>query len=312
MSKATLAACPGRADAPAPVGHVIDAVRNYVAASTLSQALATLAQGNTIVLAGGTDLMPQDHAGRVRPADTLLNIRRVGELRGITVEAVHLVLGALTTVTELLTDPLVRRHAPLLTEAADHFASDQVRNMATLGGNLCNASPASDMAPALLALDAEVALASLATDGSIAVRWLPLDGFFTAPGKTLREAHELLSAVRLPLPATGQFSRLHKAGVRPALDIATIAIALSAQRDADGSLHTVRLALGAVGPTPMRARAAEALLEGKLPEKALIAAAAQAAADAARPIDDVRASAWYRRELVHNMTRRMLEDVTNT
>ncbi len=311
MTDTAIAACPGHAQTPVPRGHAIDAVRNYVAATTLAQALATLAQGSTIVLAGGTDLMPQDHAGRVRPAETLLNIRRIKQLGGTTVESGHLILGALVTLTELLTDPLVRRHAPLLAEAADHFASDQVRNMATLGGNLCNASPASDMAPALLALDAEVALASLAADGSIAVRWLPLDGFFIGPGKTLRAAHELLSAVRLPLPATGQVARLHKAGVRPALDIATIAIALSARRDVEGRMHTVRLALGAVGPTPIRAHAAEALLEGKLPDQTLIAAAAQAAADSARPIDDVRASAWYRRELVHNMTRRMLEDVTH-
>ena len=311
MTATTLAACPGRTDTPAPTGHAIDAVRQYVAATTLAQALATLAQGSAIVLAGGTDLMPQDHAGRVRPADTLLNLRRIGELGGIAVEGERLTLGALVTVTELLTDPQVRLHAPLLTEAADHFASDQVRNMATLGGNLCNASPASDLAPALLALDAEVALASLATDGSVAVRWLPLDGFFTGPGKTLRKAHELLTAVRLPLSVTGQVGRWHKAGLRPALDISTIAIALSARRDANGQLHTVRLALGAVGPTPMRARTVEALLEGQLPDPALIAAAAQAAADCARPIDDVRASAWYRRELVHNMTRRMLEDVTH-
>ena len=312
MTETRLADCPVRADAPALAGHAIDAVQHYVAATTLAQALTTLAQGSTIVLAGGTDLMPQDHAGRVRPAESLLNIRRVSELHGIAVEGEHLILGTLVTVTELLTDPLVRRHAPLLAEAADHFASDQVRNMATLGGNLCNASPASDMAPALLALDAEVALASLAADGSIAVRWLPLDGFFTGPGKTLRQAHELLSAVRLPLPAAGQVGRWHKAGLRPALDISTIAIALSARRDADGRLHTVRLALGAVGPAPMRARTVEALLEGKLPDQALIASAAQAAADAAQPIDDVRASAWYRRELVHNMTRRMLEDVTHS
>ena len=166
MTETRLADCPVRADAPALAGHAIDAVQHYVAATTLAQALTTLAQGSTIVLAGGTDLMPQDHAGRVRPAESLLNIRRVSELHGIAVEGEHLILGTLVTVTELLTDPLVRRHAPLLAEAADHFASDQVRNMATLGGNLCNASPASDMAPALLALDAEVALASLAADGA--------------------------------------------------------------------------------------------------------------------------------------------------
>ena len=291
---------------------MMNQVERYLAPTKLAQALAALANpGGATVLAGGTDLMPQSHVGRMKAAGTLLNIRRVQGLSVVALEGDTLVIGALATLAALQRDPLVCAQAPLLVEAIDHFASDQIRNMATLGGNLCNASPASDLAPALLALDAEVALASLATDGSVAVRWLPLDGFFTGPGKTLRKAHELLTAVRLPLSVTGQVGRWHKAGLRPALDISTIAIALSARRDANGQLHTVRLALGAVGPTPMRARTVEALLEGQLPDPALIAAAAQAASDCAQPIDDVRASAWYRRELVHNMTRRMLEDVTH-
>jgi CO/xanthine dehydrogenase FAD-binding subunit len=103
-------------------------------------------------------------------------------------------------------------------------------------------------------------------------------------------------------------THFYKAGTRPALDISTIAIAFAARRDGEGRLHDVRLALGAVAPTPLRARRAEALLEGKAIDDALADAAAQAAADEARPIDDVRASAWYRKELVHNMVRRMLDD----
>lgn len=134
--------------------------------------------------------------------------------------------------------------------------------------------------------------------------------FFIAPGRTRREPHELLTAVRVPLRGTGQIARFHKAGTRPALDISTISIALAAQRDDQGCLHDVRLALGAVAPTPVRAHRAEALLEGRRLDAALAAQAAQAAADEATPIDDVRATAWYRRELVNNLTRRMLDDVT--
>lgn len=291
----------------------IDVIERYLAPTSLAQALAALGEsGGATVLAGGTDLMPQSHAGRVRPAGTLLNIRRVSGLDCVEVDGAALRLGALTTVTTLLTHPLVREHAPLLAEAADHFASDQIRNVATLGGNVCNASPAGDLLAPLLALDAEIELASLAGDGSAQTRWLPLDGFFTGPGRTRREAHELLTAVRVPLAPRGQLVRFHKTGTRPALDISTISIAFAARRDEAGRVHGVRLALGAVAPTPLRARRTEALLEGQVPGAALAAQAAQCAADEATPIDDVRATSWYRRELLRNMTRRMLDDVAHT
>ena len=118
--------------------------------------------------------------------------------------------------------------------------------------------------------------------------------------------------MRLPVATADQRARFYKGGTRPALDISTISIALAARRGADGVLHAVRLALGAVAPTPLRARRTEALLEGQPLDAALIEQAAASAADEATPIDDVRASAWYRKELVHNMTRRMLEDVAQT
>jgi xanthine dehydrogenase FAD-binding subunit len=218
-------------------------------------------------------------------------------------------IGALTTIAQLLVDPLVRAQAPMLTEAADHFASDQIRNAATLGGNVCNASPAGDMLTPLLALDAEVELAFLAGDGSARTRRQALDGFFTGPGTTLRQPNELLTAVRVPFAPPGQVARFFKTGSRPALDISMISIAFAARRDADGRLHGVRLALGAVAPAPLRARRTEALLEGKSLAAALAAQAAACAAEEAKPIDDVRASAWYRCELLRNMTRRMLDDV---
>lgn len=286
------------------------AIERYLAPASLAQALAALAEpGGATVLAGGTDLMPQSHAGRVKPSRTLLNIRRVAGLDGISSDSAWLQLGTLVTVAQLLEHPLVREQAPLLVEVADHFASDQIRNAATVGGNLCNASPAGDLLTPLLALDAEVELASLDASGAVQSRWLPLDGFFTGPGRTLRLGHELLRAVRLPIAAADQRARFYKGGTRPALDISTIAIALVARCAADGVLHAVRLALGAVAPTPLRARRTEALLEGRRLDAALIEQAATCAADEATPIDDVRASAWYRKELVHNMTKRMLDDV---
>ncbi|MEQ1805438.1 MAG: FAD binding domain-containing protein [Burkholderiaceae bacterium] len=290
---------------------VANALEGYLAPTRLVDALAALRDSaGACVLAGGTDLMPQLNAGRLRCATTLLNIRRVPGLDAVRVEGASLRIGALATVAQLLIDPLVRRHAPLLTQAADHFASDQIRNAATLGGNVCNASPAGDLLAPLLALDAEVELLSLADDGSTQLRRLAMDGFFTGPGSTVREPHELLTAVRIPLAPGGQVSRFYKTGTRPALDISTISIALAAQRDAAGELHRVRIALGAVAPTPLRARRTEALLEGSFLDAALGKQAADCAAEEANPIDDVRASAWYRRELVRNMILRVLRDVT--
>jgi CO/xanthine dehydrogenase FAD-binding subunit len=290
----------------------VNAIERYVAPTDLAQALAALGdEGGAIVLAGGTDVMPQGNAGRLRPARTLLNIRRVAGLDAIELGGDALRIGALVTLTTLLTHPLVREHAALLADAANHFASDQIRNMATLGGNLCNASPAGDTLPPLLALDAEVELASLANSGTVQRRWLALDGFFTGPGRTLRQANELLTAVRIPLAAKGRIARFYKAGTRPALDISTISLAFAAQRAEGGLLHGVRLAIGAVAPIPLRARRTEALLEGKRLDAALAAEAGVCAADEAKPIDDVRATAWYRKELVRNMTQRMLNDVSD-
>ncbi len=289
------------------------AFEHYLAPASLEQALAALAaSGGATVLAGGTDLMPQLHAGRLRPAATLLNIRRVPGLDTVHAADGTLCLGALTTVATLLTHPLVQAHAPLLRCAADHFASDQIRNAATVGGNICNASPAGDLLTPLLALDAVVELASLAADGSVTLRAMPVDGFFTGPGRTKREARELLTAVRLPLAPPGHRARYYKTGTRPAMDISTISIAFAARRDEAGRLCDVRLALGAVGPSPLRALRTEALLEGRRLDASLAAQAAACAATEVTPIDDVRASAWYRLELVRNMTRRMLDDVAHT
>ena len=285
----------------------MNSIERYLAPTGLVQALAVLAgPGGAVVLAGGTDLMPQSHAGRFKDAATLLNIRRIHGLDAIAMDAGALRLGTLVTFAQLQAHPLVREHAPILTEAADHFASQQIRNCATLGGNICNASPAGDTLPPLLALDAELELASLTKTGAVTTRRVSIDGFFTGPGRSQRQPNELLTAVRVPVATGNRVSRFHKSGTRPALDISTIAIAFAAQRDSAGRLHGVRLALGAVAPTPMRARRAEALLEGKVLDAALAEAAAQATAAEAQPIDDVRASAWYRKELLHNVTRRML------
>ena len=282
-------------------------VEHYWAPTTLPDALDHLRGGDVTILAGGTDLMPQSHAGRVTLKRGLLNVRRVPELHRVEQADGAIRIGALCTITELMRDPLVRQHFGILTEACDHFASDQLRNAATIGGNVCNASPAGDTLVPLLALDAEAELASK-PDGRVETRRVPLADFFTGPGRTARAPDELLCAIRLPLPPPGFVGRFFKFGTRPALDISAISIAIGGVRNGRALTH-VRVAYGAVAPVPLRARRTEAAIEGAPLDAAAIERVAATARDEVRPIDDVRATAWYRRELVFNMTRRMLGDV---
>ena len=282
-------------------------IREYMAPRSLAEALRVLASGPASVLAGGTDLMPQSRAGRVRFAPNMLNVRGIDELRGVTRSTNGIEIGALTTITDLLEDPAIRDRAPVLHKACDHFASSQIRNAATLGGNICNASPAGDTLVPLLVLGASVVLASAAPEG-IVKRRLPLAEFLVGPGRTARRPDELLVAVQAPLPAAGWVDRYVKFGARPALDISAIALAVGGTLR-EGRLEDARVAFGAVAPTAIRAGEAERELSAGPLDRARIDRAVDAADAAIRPISDVRASDWYRRELVHNLLRRVLNDV---
>ena len=283
------------------------AVASYRAPRSLEEAAEILRAGNVTVLAGGTDVMPQTQAGRLRLQPVLMNVRRVPELRGIAEEGGLVRIGALVTITELLESELVRERLNLLWQACDHFASDQIRNAATVGGNLCNASPAGDTLVPLLALEARAVLAAK-PNGALQLRRVPLQQFFLAPGRTCRAPSEILAAVEVPLPPAGFAGEFYKHGTRPGLDIAAIAIAAGACRDGD-VLRDVRVAFGAVAPTPIRAPRTEAALEGRAPDEATLEAAAAAALAEIHPISDLRASDWYRRELIHNMLKRLLGHV---
>jgi CO/xanthine dehydrogenase FAD-binding subunit len=283
------------------------ALERYAAPHALAEALELMRTGDVTVVAGGTDLMPRSHSGKVRFGSLLLNIRRIPELEGIALEGDAVRIGALTSITALLESPLVRERLPILAEAADHFASEQVRNGATVGGNICNASPAGDMLVPLIVLDAAVELATK-PNGAIATRIVPLQDFLTGPGRTQRAPHELLTAVRIPLPPAEFVARFYKHGTRPALDISTISIGIGGVKRGD-RLENVRVAFGAVAPKPIRGRATERALEGRPLDAAAIEAAAEAAHDEVQPISDVRGSDWFRRELVRNMTKRVLAHV---
>ncbi len=283
-------------------------IEQYVAPSSLEQAAEYLQRsGEVTILAGGTDLMPQSQGGRLKIKRMLMNIHHIPELKGIAIDGGTIRVGALATITEIMQSDLVKKHLPILIEACDHFASDQIRNAATLGGNVCNASPAGDMLVPLLVLDAEVELASK-PNGSLARRRMPLAEFFVGPGKTRRRPAELLVGLRIGLPSANHYARFFKFGTRPALDISTISIGIAGVLK-NGALSNVRVAFGAVAPIPMRARRTEQALEGKGLDPATIEAVANVARDEVTPIDDIRATAWYRKELIHNITKRMLAHV---
>lgn len=286
------------------------APERYFAPTSLEEALPLLRDGNATLLAGGTDLMPQTQAGRVRFGSTLVNLRHIAELEGIARTDGGIRIGALATITALMRSDVLRRDAGVLVDACDHFASAQLRNAATIGGNVCNASPAGDLLVPLLVLDAEVELASM-PGSDRRIRRLALREFFRGPGRTAREPSEMLVAIVLPILPVDFVARFHKFGTRPALDISAVSIGIGGVLRA-GALSGVRVAFGAVAPTPMRAPRTEAALEGHRLDAATIAHAASVAGREVHPISDVRASGWYRRELIHNLTMRVLRDVHAT
>jgi carbon-monoxide dehydrogenase medium subunit len=270
---------------------------------TLPEALDMLAQGAPAVvpIAGGTNVVVNLREGQYR-GRTLLDVTRLQELRGLRRENGHVVIGGGTTIAELMTDPLITAHGAPLRQAAAVLGSPLVRNRATVAGNLVDASPAADMAPPLLVLAAEVKLAS--RDGT---RWLPLREFFVGPNETLRRPDELLVAVRWPIPPENSKAAFHKIGLRNALACSVITTAVLTETDENGRCRQVRIALGSVAPTPLRAYAAEDALQGQTLAADAIAEAAQLSAEATNPIDDVRGTAAYRRRMAEVLVRRLLE-----
>ena len=282
-------------------------ISTYLAPRRLDEALQAMADGDATLFCGGTDLAPQTESGTRQYTAKLVNIRRIEGLGGIDAGGDRVRIGAVTTISEIRSNPVLAAIAPVLVEAAEHFASEQIRNAASVGGNLCNASPAGDMIPPLLVLGASVELACW-RDGAVQTRRIALERFFLSPGKTVKLPEELLTAVVFDRPAADFVGRFRKSGPRPALEISTVSVAIGA-RVADGRLSDVRVAMGSVAPTPLRARHVEAALEGRPLDAATIAAAVAVTAEDAKPIDDVRASAWYRGHLVRVFVEEVLNEV---
>ena len=272
--------------------HILVHEFSYLEPRSVSEAIELLVtHGDAArVLAGGTDLLVQMKMERLNPA-YVIGIGRLNELQGIRQDVDKLAIGALTTIRDLARNTTVRGSYTALAEACAAFSTAQVQAMGTVGGNLCNGSPASDTAPALIALGAEVVLS-----GPEGETRLPLERFFRGPGKTARRADQLLTAVEVPLQAMQSGSAFVKIG-RVAADIAKANAAVHLVRDGD-LIVDCRLAFGSVAPTPMRAPRAEAILRGQTMTPELISQAAAVASEEISPIDDVRSTADYRRRVV--------------
>lgn len=272
----------------------------FVSPQTLEEACRALGDAGSRPIAGGTDVIPQLRAGRFR-ADTLVDLSHLDGLRGVELRDEEIAIGALTTYATLHESPHLHSHAPLLAQVSALVGGVQTQNRGTLGGNIANASPAGDTLPVLLVLNAVVDLAS--ANGR---RSLTLADFLRGPGQTALHRGEIICGVRFnPLPndARSLFLRL---GNRQGMVISVVSAAFVLRQDSAGIVHDARIALGAVAPTPLRCPEAEALLLGRYPDAALIEQAARAAVEVARPIDDVRASAAYRRHGVRVLVRRGL------
>jgi carbon-monoxide dehydrogenase medium subunit len=284
---------------------------DYWAAPNLEAALTELSLSGTgvKVIAGGTDLVLNMKKKNILPP-RVISLHNLKELDFTKTQDSTIRIGALSRHADLAANPLLRSHFPILCEAVGLIGSWQIRNVGTIGGNICNASPAADSAPALLVLNAQVILASKTTEKKI-----PLDAFFTGPGESVLEPDQILKEIEIKLPqhpSAGCYLKLRR---RKAVDVSLAGVAFQAETGADGNtLAKVAIALGGVAPTPIRVPEAEAVLVGlSLDEaRAKISDCAKITVKAASPIDDVRATASYRRAIIDAFLRQCADKVLNT
>lgn len=277
----------------------------YIRALTTEEALRALqdAPQPIRILAGGTDVLLQRQHGGAAAYKSLLDISNIEELTGIKETVDGLWIGAATKLAAIETSNLITKLCPILAEGAREVGSPQIRNLATLGGNICNASPSADTAPALLVLNAIVLLLSQRGE-----RKIPLATFFKGPGISVMDDDEIMTAVLIPRQSTNARGMYIKLKAREVLDLAFVGVSVLVVNS--GEQLDLRIALGAVAPTPIRATRSEKILKkAKVLNPSVIQLAAQAACDEISPISDVRASAEYRQEMVKNLTAKALIQV---
>jgi CO/xanthine dehydrogenase FAD-binding subunit len=277
----------------------------FFAAKDASDAVALLAKhGPKVkVVAGGTDLLADlKFASASHAPQVVVDISRADDLRGIQMTDQGLRIGALVTHTEIMRSPIIREQLPALVDAAHTIGAIQTRNLGTLGGNLVTAVPSMDSGPTLVALDAIVTVAG--PDGR---RQMPLAEFFVGPRKTILKSDELLVEIIIPKENVGKPTHFLKFGLRKGQALALVNVAASFWVGDGSTFKAPRVALGAVAPKVIHAASAESYLEGKPITPEAMAEAGTLAVNDAKPINDFRASAAYRRDLVAVLTRRALE-----
>ena len=277
---------------------------NYLEPATLADAVTLLTRHGAAanLLAGGTDLLVEIKESLRRPA-LVINIKRITGIEALTFDAKRgLHIGALTTARTVEMHPAIATHYPGLHRAVQELGSIQVRNRATIVGNVCRASPSADTLPPLIADGATVAIV-----GPSGERHVAMEAFFTGPGRTVLGAGEIVTGIDVPAPPPGMGKSYIKHGRRKAMELATVGVAVCLTIE-QGVCRDVRVVLGAVASTPIRAHAAEALLRGQTLTDERVEAAGVAAMAESRPISNVRASADYRREMVGVLTRRAIRE----
>jgi CO/xanthine dehydrogenase FAD-binding subunit len=276
----------------------------YVAPARIEEAIKFLAENGTqaLPMAGGTDLIPSLKCREIPPPAFVVDLKSLPGLEEISYDPKEgLRIGALATIRSISRFDPVREMFPSLLQAASCMASPQVRNRGTFVGNICSAIPSADSAPPLLTMNAIVHV-----QGVEGKRTVALKDFFVGPGQTDLKHGEIVTSLRVPRPPDR--CGYLKLSTRHSMDLAIVGVAASAALQ-DGRFTEIRIALGAVAPTPIRAVRAEEVLQDRPISALLIEEAARAASAECRPIDDHRASASYRRDMVYVLTRRALQQV---
>ena len=267
--------------------------------TTLAEASRLFAEEHAQLLAGGTDLVIGMKAYTETP-QSVISLQKITDLDGISTDSDGgITIGAITKARDVELSEDIQKHHTALAEGASEIGSIQIRNLATIGGNIAHASPAADTVAGLLVADAQVDIAS--ADGG---RSVPINELFTGPGQTVLKPGEIITQFRLPSPVSGSHYIKHK--IREVMDLAFIGVASAVNID-NGTITDARIGLAAVAPTPIRATEAEDLLKGKEITSELLEQAGEAAAAATSPISDLRCSAEHRKEMVKVLTRRTLQ-----
>jgi carbon-monoxide dehydrogenase medium subunit len=276
---------------------------DYLEPSNINEAISLLLQygDRGKAVAGGTDLIVKMKRREIKP-DYLINLKGILDINYVKYNNV-LQIGSLTTINSIDKSPVIKENFLILSQSAHKIGSPQVRNIATIGGNICNASPSADMIPSLMVSGAMLKI--IGPDGE---KKVPIERFFTGPSETILSKGEILTSIEVPRPSPGTKSVYIKHSVRRAMDLAIVGIALAVNIK-DGICEDIKIGLGAVAPTPIRAYRGEEIIRGKEINDELIEKVAEVSCSETSPISDIRGSAEYRREMVKALIKRGLKEL---